>query len=76
MPQGSLILREYPASIIRLACWRCDRRGQVRRDRLILEHGPDIALPDLRHKLAVGCPLAGHRLTPCGICYPDLVATA
>jgi hypothetical protein len=59
--------------MVRLACSRCERRGQVRRDRLIREHGPDIVLPDLRHKLAVGCPLLGHRSTPCGVYYVDLV---
>jgi hypothetical protein len=48
MPNGSLALREYPASIVRLVCRRCDRQGQARRDRLIEEYGPDIALPDLR----------------------------
>jgi hypothetical protein len=74
MRHGSITLREYPASIVRLACDRCDRRGQFRRDRLIEQHAPDIPLPDLRHKLAVGCPLVGHPQTLCGIHYPDLLA--
>jgi hypothetical protein len=72
MPTGSLTLGEYPAAMVRLACGKCDRRGQYHKNRLIAEHGADVALPDLRHKLASGCPLVGHRATPCAIYYVDL----
>jgi hypothetical protein len=73
MPNGSLSLAEYPAPTMRLACRRCERRGRYRVERLIAEHGRDVALPDLRNALAVGCPLVGHRATPCGVYYVDLV---
>jgi len=74
MPHGYVTLGEYPTAMVQLACTRCDRRGRYRKDRLIAEHGPDMRLPDLRHKLAAGCPLVGHRATPCGIYYVDLPA--
>ena len=47
-----------------------------RKDRLIAERGADVRLTDLRHKLAVACPLVGHRATPCGVYYADLVVTS
>jgi hypothetical protein len=56
MPRGYLTLADYPTAMVRLACDRCDRRGQYRKDRLIAEHGADVVLPDLRHKFAAGCP--------------------
>jgi len=74
MPRGYLTLADYPTAMVRLACDRCDRRGQYRKDRLIAEHGADVVLPDLRHKLAAGCPYVGHRATPCGVYYVDLAA--
>jgi hypothetical protein len=72
MPNGSLALSEYPVPMMRLACRRCERRGRYRVARLVAEHGADVALPDLRHALAVGCSQVGHRSTPCGIYYADL----
>jgi hypothetical protein len=60
---------------MRLACRRCERRGRYRVDGFLEEHGPDIALPDLRPKLAVGCALVGHRSTSCGVYYVDLLPT-
>jgi hypothetical protein len=66
-------LLAYPeGTMIRLACSRCDRRGQYRREGLIAKYGTEMTLPDLRHLLAGGCPLVGHRSTPCGIYYVDL----
>jgi hypothetical protein len=76
MPNGSLALSEYPAPMMRLACRRCERRGRYRVARLVAEHGADVALPDLRHVLAVGCPLVGHRSTPCAIYFVDLARNA
>jgi hypothetical protein len=49
---GSLTLREYPTEMVRLACERCGRAGQYRKESLIAQFGPDIALPDLRHEIA------------------------
>jgi hypothetical protein len=56
---GSYSLGETAAKqkMVRLVCDKCGTRGQYRIGRL-LEHGPDIAMPDLRHELAQ-C-LAGH----------------
>jgi hypothetical protein len=40
MPHGYVTLGEYPTDLLRLACTRCDRRGQYRKDHLIAEHAP------------------------------------
>ena len=45
-------LRDYPTQMVRLACDRCGRMGQYWKDKLIVQFGPDIALPDLRHEIA------------------------
>jgi hypothetical protein len=74
-PNGSLALSEYPVPMMRLACRRCERHGRYRVARLVAEHGADVALPDLRHTLAVGCPYAGNERSPCGIYFADLVAS-
>ncbi|HWX26609.1 MAG TPA: hypothetical protein VNZ53_04115 [Steroidobacteraceae bacterium] len=63
----------YPYQMVRLACTKCDRHGQYKRERLISEHGADILLPDLRHVLA-RCerrPKLGG--DACGLYYPDLI---
>jgi hypothetical protein len=44
---GSLKLREYPAEMVRLACTKCGRVGQYRKQNLIEKYGADIRLPDL-----------------------------
>jgi hypothetical protein len=45
-------LANYRHRLVRLACSKCERRGQYKRERLIAEHGAEILLPDLRHVLA------------------------
>jgi hypothetical protein len=45
-------LANYPQEMVRLACTKCERRGQYKRGRLIAEHGTDFKLPDLQHVLA------------------------
>ena len=52
MPMRTRSLADYPFRMVRLACTKCERRGQYKRKRLIVEHGADILLPDLRHVLA------------------------
>jgi hypothetical protein len=47
---GSLKLREYPANMVRLACAKCGRTGQYRKEALIEKYGADIPLPDLRDR--------------------------
>jgi len=63
---GSITLENFPHSMVRLACRKCDRRGQYRRSTLIAEHGADIPLPDLRERIA-GCPRQGRMLDGCGL---------
>ena len=52
MQSGALQLKDYPNAMVRLACTRCDRRGQYRLATLLAEFGPDITLPDLRGRIA------------------------
>jgi hypothetical protein len=72
MGVGALTLAGYPFRFIHLACSKCERRGQYKRDRLIAEHGADILLPDLRHVLA-RCDRRTKLGDACGVYYPDLV---
>jgi hypothetical protein len=51
MAGGSLQLYEYPGPMVRLACSKCGRSGQYRKQNLIEEFGPDVRLPDLN------CPM-------------------
>jgi hypothetical protein len=64
-------LREFPHDLVRVACEKCGRSGQLRKDRLIEVHGADITMPDLRHLIA-DCPRRLSMIDPCGIYYPDL----
>lgn len=43
-------------SLLEIACSQCDRRGRRRLQNLITEYGADMGLPDLKNKLAKGCP--------------------
>ena len=73
MPDGSLRLAEYPAALVRLKCWKCDRSGQYRKAALIEKFGTDIPLPDLLHKIAADCPrMDALGNDPCGAHYQDL----
>jgi hypothetical protein len=38
--------RESPADIVRLACTKCGRLGQYRKQKLIERYGANIRLPD------------------------------
>jgi hypothetical protein len=63
--------------MIRLACTKCDRRGQYRKATLIERHGPDQNMVDLRLELAEGCPKIeagkGFIGIPCvGVIYPGI----
>jgi hypothetical protein len=72
MKIGALTLETHPYQMVRLACTKCDRRGQYRRERLIAEHDADIKLPDLRHVLA-RCERRAKLGDACGVYYPDLM---
>ena len=69
---GSLKLRDYPADMVRLACNRCGRAGQYGKATLIAQFGAEIALPDLRNKVAK-CERADKLHDTCGVHYPDLI---
>jgi hypothetical protein len=57
--------------MVELACEKCGRRGRLSKARLIEEHGPDVALPDLRTIIA-RCDRAGSMSDPCGAYYVAL----
>ena len=71
MPSGAYTLAQFPLEMVELACEKCGRRGRLSKARLIEEHGPDIALPDLRTILA-RCERAGSMSDPCGAYYVAL----
>ena len=75
MPDGSYSLGEASAKLhmLRLECSKCGRAGQYRVDKLIERFGPDIALPDLRHKLAQ-CSRRDNMSDPCQVGYVDQLA--
>ncbi len=73
MPNGSLSLAEYPAAMVRLKCWKCDRSGQYRKAVLIEKYGADVPLPDLLHRIGATCPkMDALGNDPCGAHYRDL----
>ncbi len=41
---------------IHLTCSKCERRGRLKRDRLLGLYDPDTAMPDLLKELAKPCP--------------------
>jgi hypothetical protein len=61
--------------MVRLACTKCDPRGQYRKATLIERFGPDYGLVSMRLDLAEGCPRipAPSIHEHCGVIYPDLV---
>ena len=54
MPSGVIFLGQVAAHlpVLEVACNRCDRRGRLRTDRLLAEHGPGLPMPELRRILA------------------------
>jgi hypothetical protein len=60
--------------VLDVACNRCDRLGRLRTARLVLEHGADLPLPELRHVVAADCPrlVAGRLHDVCGVHFPGL----
>lgn len=72
MPQsGALQLKDYPTDTVRLACTRCDRKGQYRKAALMVRFGRNITLPTLRTLIAK-CEHAGKVGETCGVYYVDL----
>jgi hypothetical protein len=70
-PYSSPTLRDWKLPMVRLACDRCDRKGQYRRDTLIEKFGLEITMPDLRHLIAQ-CPRHNVPGQACGVYYADL----
>ena len=73
MPDESFSLAEYPAAMVRLKCWKCERSGQYRKVALIEKYGADVPLPDLLHRIGATCPkMDALGNDPCGAHYRDL----
>ena len=74
MGRGVVTLGEVTAKAgrVEIACRRCDRRGVLRTDRLIAEHGPGIPVPALLRLLAADCPRmqADKMHDVCGVHMP------
>ena len=75
-PRGSITLGELRGrlTMLEIACKRCERRGLLRLDRLLQEHGAGIGLPVLGQILAADCPYAAATSIhdPCGVHFPQL----
>jgi hypothetical protein len=56
MPRHYVTLAGHPFDMVRLACTKCERRGQYRKSTLIERYGPDKNMVDLRLELAADCP--------------------
>jgi hypothetical protein len=54
MPRPYVTLAEHPTNMVRLACTKCERRGQYRKATLLERYGPDQNTVDLRLILAAG----------------------
>jgi hypothetical protein len=68
---GAILLNAFPLRMVRLACTRCDRKGQYLKATLIADYGAAIPLPTLRTLIAK-CENEGKIGTACGIYYVDL----
>ena len=73
---GSITLGDLVGKItmLEVGCSKCDRRGLLRLDRLIEEHGAGIGLPVLGEILAGDCPKARTVSINdrCGVNFPQL----
>src|ERR1700676_5592204 len=58
MTGGSILLGQVAAKTeeIEIACKACPRRGRLRTERLVLDHGPAMPMPALLQLLAGDCP--------------------
>jgi len=64
-------VRGHPAEMVRLACTKCGRSGQYRKQKLIERYGADIRLPDLREEIA-RCERHGQMHDACMVSYVEL----
>ena len=76
MARGVVTLGEVAAKAerVEIACRRCDRRGVLRTDRLVGEHGVAMPIPALLRLLAADCPRmrADKMHDVCGVHIPAL----
>jgi len=79
MPAGVTLLGQVAARLplLEIACNRCDRRGRLRTERLVAQHGPGTSMPDLLTRLSADCPRRqamerGQLADVCGIHCPQL----
>lgn len=70
MGAGAWTLGEFPLPLVRLSCAKCGRRGQYWTAKLLERHGPDTAMPELRHVLAQ-CPRREQWHDPCMVVFVD-----
>jgi hypothetical protein len=73
---GVVLLGEVAARlpVLEVACNRCDRRGRLRTDRLLAEHGASMPIPGLLRVIAADCPkmIEAQTHDVCGIHIPTL----
>ena len=71
MPRDYVTLGEYSFDPVRLACTKCERRGQYRKATLLEGFGPDQNMVALRLILAADCPkvIANRVMDLCGVIY-------
>jgi len=77
MPRsGAIIFGDLVGKLglVRVACLKCDRKGQYRLAKLIAHHGRDGRLVDFKDQITSDCPrrandrVALHEI--CGACFP------
>lgn len=75
-PSGVVTLGQVARrlAVLEVSCNRCDRRGRLRIDRLMAEHGPGLPMPELCRIVAADCPrmIAGQMHDACGVHFPGL----
>jgi hypothetical protein len=64
-------ITDYRGDVVRLACSKCDRRGQYRKAALIKRYGGSTKLPDLLAEIA-RCAKAGSMSDGCGVYFVEL----
>jgi hypothetical protein len=72
VPGLTFTLSEYPFDWIELACEKCERRGRLRKARLIEQYGPDYGVAGLRETLIADCPKFGNWHDLCRAYYVGL----
>jgi hypothetical protein len=72
MPGQTFTLSEYRFEVIELACEACDRRGRLRKARLVEQYGDNYGVARLRETLIRDCPKFGNWHDPCRAHYVGL----